>query len=197
MAFVLPISVLEYLAVICGGLLFGVAVLTKRLRTPKSAQPVSGRSRRSIVGIVIQSISFFVAAAGRIDATIPIWSSRSLVLAAIVLALGVAGAVLFDRSARVLGANWSLVARMRTDHQLVREGPFASMRHPIYFAMLLMLTALGIGIGHIWDLIAAIPVFLIGTAIRIREEEKLLRAQFGEDHARYVRDVPAFIPRLL
>ena len=115
-------------------------------------------------------------------------------LAAVVLALGVGGALLFDRSARVLGANWSLVARMRTDHQLVREGPFARMRHPIYFAMLLLLAALAIGLGHIWGLVLAIPFFLIGTSIRIAEEEKLLRAQFGEDHARYVREVPAFIP---
>lgn len=115
-------------------------------------------------------------------------------MGAVVLLLGVGGALLFDRSARVLGTNWSVVARMRTDHLLVRDGPFARMRHPIYFAMLLMLTALGIGLGHIWGLAAAIPVFVIGTSIRIREEEKLLRAQFGEDHARYVREVPAFFP---
>jgi len=115
-------------------------------------------------------------------------------LAAIVLALGLGGVFLFDRSARILGANWSLVARMRTDHQLVRDGPFARMRHPIYFAMLLMLAALAIGLGHIWGLVAAIPIYIIGTSIRVREEEKLLRAQFGEDHARYVREVPAFIP---
>jgi protein-S-isoprenylcysteine O-methyltransferase Ste14 len=35
---------------------------------------------------------------------------------------------------------------------------------------------------------------LAGTFIRIREEEKLLRAQFGDDYALYVREVAAFIP---
>ena len=194
MDYIASISVLQYGAAVVGGLLFGAAVLSKRLKTPKSAAASSARSRLSIFGIAVQSASFVIVATGRIDVATPIGSSRSLILSAVVLLLGVAGAALFDRSARVLGANWSLVARMRTDHQLVREGPFAWTRHPIYFAMLLMLCALGLGLGHIWGLLAAIPVFVIGTAIRIREEEKLLRAQFGEDHARYVREVPAFIP---
>lgn len=189
-----PISVLQYAAVVVGGLLFGAAVVSKRLRTPHADGSVSVRSRLSLLGIAVQSLSFFVAAIGRVEVSTPIGSSKSLVLAAVVLFLGVAGAALFDRSARVLGANWSLVARMRTDHQLVRDGPFAWTRHPIYFAMLLMLVALGIGLGHIWGLVAAVPLFVVGTSIRIREEEKLLRAQFGEEHARYVREVPAFIP---
>ena len=190
----MPISALQYAAAVVGGLLFGAAVFAKRLRTPKAEGSVSVRSRLSLLGIAVQTVSFFVAAIGRVEISTPIGSSRSLILSAVVLLLGVSGAALFDRSARVLGANWSLVARMRTDHQLVREGPFAWMRHPIYFAMLLMLAALAIGLGHIWGLAAALPLFVIGTSIRIREDEKLLRAQFGEDHARYVREVPAFIP---
>lgn len=194
MAFVSSISVLQYAAAVVGGLLFGAAVFAKRLKTPKPAEAMSARSRLSILGILIQSAAFFLAAVGRVEVTVPAWSSRSLILSTVVLLLGVGGALLFDRSARVLGANWSVVARMRTDHQLVRDGPFARMRHPIYFAMLLMMAALAIGLGHIWGLIAAIPVFVIGTSIRIREEEKLLRARFGEAHARYVREVPAFIP---
>lgn len=194
MAYANSISVLQYAAAVVGGVLFGAAVFAKRLRTPKSAVAKSAWSRLSIVGIAIQSVSFFLAAAGRVEVTTPAWSTRSLALSAFVLFLGVGGALLFDRSARVLGANWSVVARMRTDHQLVCDGPFARMRHPIYFAMLLMLAALGIGLGHIWGLVAAIPVFVLGTAIRIREEEKLLRMQFGDDHARYVSEVPAFIP---
>ncbi|HYX46484.1 MAG TPA: isoprenylcysteine carboxylmethyltransferase family protein [Sphingomicrobium sp.] len=190
----IPISILQYAAVVVGGLLFGAVVLAKRLRTPKADGNVSMRSRLSLFGIAVQTASFFAAAVGRVEVSTPIGSSKSLILAAVVLFLGVAGAALFDRSARILGANWSLVARMRTDHQLVRDGPFARIRHPIYFAMLLMLAALGIGLGHIWGLVAAVPLFVIGTSIRIREEEKLLSAQFGEDHARYVREVPAFIP---
>ena len=62
--------------------------------------------------------------------------------------------------------------------------------------MLLLLAALAIGMGHIWGLIAAVPVFLVGTLIRIREEERLLRDQFGDEYARYASETPAFIPGL-
>jgi protein-S-isoprenylcysteine O-methyltransferase Ste14 len=195
MTYVSSTSVLQYAAAIIAGLLFGTAVFAKRLSTHRSAEGLtSARSRLSIVGIGIQSAGFVVAMAAPVKFTTPSYSLRSIFLAAIVVALGMAGALLFDRSAKALGANWSLVARMREEHQLVREGPFARMRHPIYFAMLLLLIALSIGLGHIWGLIAAIPLFVVGTLIRIREEERLLRQQFGDAYDSYARETPAFIP---
>ncbi|HEX4799683.1 MAG TPA: isoprenylcysteine carboxylmethyltransferase family protein, partial [Sphingomicrobium sp.] len=192
---VYPTSPAQYGAAVIGGLLFGVAVFAKRLSTPSSGGAVSARSRLSILGIAIQSVSFFLAAAAPVRFA-PSESGKSLILAAVVLCLGIAGALLFHLSARALGTNWSLVARTRVGHRLVRDGPFARLRHPIYFAMLLLLAALAIGMGHIWGLIAAVPVFLVGTLIRIREEERLLRDQFGDEYARYASETPAFIPGL-
>ena len=195
MAYVSSTSVLQYAAAIIAGLLFGTAVFAKRMSTHRSAEGLTAaRSRLSIVGIGIQSAGFVVAMSAPVKFTTPSYSLRSIFLAAIVVALGMAGALLFDRSAKALGANWSLVARTREEHQLVRDGPFARMRHPIYFAMLLLLIALSIGLGHIWGLIAAIPLFVVGTLIRIREEERLLRQQFGDAYDSYARETPAFIP---
>ena len=196
MPYAVSISLLQYAALVLGGLLFGAAVFAKRLRTPKSDTPAAALSRLSIVGIAIQTLGFFIASIGRVHVDTPAFSARSIVLSAIVLALGVAGALLFDRSAKVLGANWSLVARMRSDHGLVRDGPFAHVRHPIYLAMLLLLVAVGLGLGHLVGLLAGIPFFVIGTAIRIREEERLLRMQFGAAHELYARETPAFIPKI-
>jgi protein-S-isoprenylcysteine O-methyltransferase Ste14 len=93
-----------------------------------------------------------------------------------------------------MGKNWSLVARTRSDHQLIRSGPFSMVRHPIYLALLLYLFSIAAALGHWQQLLFAIPLYVAGTFIRIRDEEKLLRAQFGDEHERYVRDVPALIP---
>ena len=195
MAYVSSTSVLQYAAAIIAGLLFGTAVFAKRMSTHRSAEGLTAaRSRLSIVGIGIQSAGFVVAMSAPVKFTTPSYSLRSIFLAAIVVALGMAGALLFDRSAKALGANWSLVARTREEHQLVRDGPFSRLRHPIYFAMLLLLMALSIGLGHIWGLVAALPLFLGGTIIRIREEERLLRQQFGDAYDSYARETPAFIP---
>ena len=116
MTYVSSTSVLQYAAAIIAGLLFGAAVFAKRLSSHRSAEGLTAaRSRLSIVGIGIQGASFVVAMAAPVKFSTPSESVRSFVLAAIVLALGVAGALLFDRSAKALGANWSLVARMREE----------------------------------------------------------------------------------
>ena len=162
-----------------------------RSREPGGAGRKSGRSR---LGIALQAMGFALAGAGRIDVALSWSSPDSLVSTLVVALIGGTAAWLFRAAATEMGRNWSIVARTRADHQLVRSGPFAIVRHPIYLAMWLYLFSLGIAFGHWLTLLAGLPFFLAGTLIRVREEEKLLRAQFGEDHARYVREVPAFIP---
>jgi protein-S-isoprenylcysteine O-methyltransferase Ste14 len=62
--------------------------------------------------------------------------------------------------------------------------------------MLGMLVATGLALSHLIALLAALIVFFIGTIIRIRSEEKLLRSAFGEQFENYARRVPAIIPGL-
>ena len=85
---------------------------------------------------------------------------------------------------------------MRTDHQLVRDGPYARVRHPIYLGMLLFLLGLAVAFGHWLQLAFALPLFLAGTAIRTRLEDRLLESQFGQEFCDYAQATPALIPRL-
>src|SRR5437899_8449562 len=79
----------------------------------------------------------------------------------------------------VLGKQVSLQARVLEDHKLVREGPYRFVRHPIYSGMLGMIVAGGLAWNHWIGFVIALVLFGIGTAIRVRSEEKLLREQFG------------------
>jgi protein-S-isoprenylcysteine O-methyltransferase Ste14 len=115
----------------------------------------------------------------------------------LVALLGGSAIGIFIAATRAMGKNWSVVARLRSDHQLVRTGPFRVVRHPIYVALFLYLLSFGVAFGHLWQFVISLPIYGAGTMIRIRVEEKLLRARFGEDHARYAREVSAFIPGLL
>ena len=159
----------------------------------------AARSRRltSTIGIALQTLGFVAAAIGFTKPSLPWWAPYSLVSTILVVLLGVTAIVLFLSAALTMGKNWSLVAQTRTDHQLVRSGPFALVRHPIYLALLLYVLSIAAALGHWQQLLFAIPLYLAGTFIRIRDEEKLLRAQFGAEHARYVREVPALIPLVL
>lgn len=46
-----------------------------------------------------------------------------------------------------------------------------------------------------WKLfLIALVIFLIGTEIRVRTEEKLLASRFGEEFQQYKKSVPAYVP---
>jgi protein-S-isoprenylcysteine O-methyltransferase Ste14 len=43
-------------------------------------------------------------------------------------------------------------------------------------------------------LLGAVGLFVVGTLIRVRVEERLLREAFGSEFEAYARNVPALIP---
>ena len=95
---------------------------------------------------------------------------------------------------RTLGKQWSLQARVLEHHELIRRGPYRIVRHPIYTGMFGMLVASSLAHGHRLGLVIASLVCYLGTVMRIRSEEKLLREQFGSEYEDYAHEVPAFIP---
>lgn len=120
---------------------------------------------------------------------------ESLVLL-LATAVGVASIWLCYTAARALGKQWSLVARIVSGHELIQQGPFSMVRNPIYLAMFGLLLQAGIVVSVWQAIVPASILFLIGTWVRIREEEKILRQEFGPAFDEYARRVPAFIPGL-
>jgi len=100
-------------------------------------------------------------------------------------------------SIRTLGEQWSLAARVVEGHKLVTKGPYSIVRNPIYTGMFGMLLATGLAVSHWIGLMIAIVIFAIGTFIRVRSEERLLREMFGPEFEAYARKVPAVIPFLI
>jgi protein-S-isoprenylcysteine O-methyltransferase Ste14 len=96
---------------------------------------------------------------------------------------------------RTLGKEWSIAARLVEGHRLITAGPYQLVRNPIYTAMFGMLLATGLAISHWAALIMAVFVFAIGTRMRIRSEERLLRSAFGAEFESYTQRVPAVVPR--
>jgi len=68
------------------------------------------------------------------------------------------------------------------------------VRHPIYASMLSMLIATGLTIAS-WPLFAVgVAIFVIGTEIRVRIEDGLLRSRFGDQFRDYQGSVAAYVP---
>ncbi|HKZ31034.1 MAG TPA: isoprenylcysteine carboxylmethyltransferase family protein [Vicinamibacteria bacterium] len=95
---------------------------------------------------------------------------------------------------RVLGRHWSLQARLLPGHRLVREGPYAHVRHPIYAAMLGLLVGTGLNATPWLVHAPAAALYIAGTQLRLRTEEGLLLREFGDEFVRYVAEVPALWP---
>ena len=188
-----PIGWLQFW-LFCGLAILFFASLIRALirRTPESGGRREGKSR---IGIILQSISFFFAGFGGARPSLPLLSPAALAGALAVLLLMGGALYLFAASSSALGKNWSFEARMRTDHQLIRNGPYARVRHPIYLGMLLFLLGLAVAFGHWLQLVVALPLFIVGTSIRTKLEDRLLGGQFGKEFEEYARSTPALIPR--
>ena len=95
---------------------------------------------------------------------------------------------------RRLGVQWSIVARVTESHELITSGPYAIVRHPIYAAMLGLLIATGLTFGTLVSTLAGAVLYIVGTWLRTRSEERLLESAFGARYDAYRRKVPALIP---
>lgn len=100
---------------------------------------------------------------------------------------------LLGEAARTYGVAFiGSISRTRSysNGELVREGPFALLRNPLYFGNLVLSLGLAIMSGVIW-LPFVVIVFFYGQYIPIVAwEERKLKNIFGDAYARYQTEVP-------
>lgn len=93
-----------------------------------------------------------------------------------------------------LGTNWSGVVTLKEGHELIRTGPYRSIRHPIYTGILLALFGTAIAFGVVRGLFAVAIVWL-SFYIKARREESFLRQEFGPGFAEHEQRTGMFLPR--
>lgn len=141
-------------------------------------------------GLLLEAAAVFLA----LVRTTPLRTGPSALLLA--LAFGIVGAVLGWTAVTHLGKQFRVHAGLYVDHELVRTGPYAIVRHPIYASVLALLLAT-IVVRTPWpQALVSLAVFVIGTEIRVRSEDALLASRFGEQFKQYQGSVSAYIPFL-
>jgi protein-S-isoprenylcysteine O-methyltransferase Ste14 len=111
-------------------------------------------------------------------------------------ALAGAGLVLLWRVHQALGAHFSPVLELKADHQLVKAGPYATMRHPMYTAGLLFVVGHGVLAANLVVLLAPLAALGLLVALRLPDEERMLRERFGADFEQWAAETGALLPRL-
>lgn len=180
-----PMPAYAYLLILAGLIIWFYPFIPAHKTTP-AATTVNRRSRW---GILLQFAAFTLLWQGHFWLrSLPLWR---LVLSMVLFALASA---LSWSSSRALAGQLRIDAALGSGDHLIRSGPYALVRNPIYLSMLLILCAIAVVVTP-WQLfVASLALFLIGTEIRVRTEEKLLAAHFGEEFYSYKRSVPAYIP---
>jgi protein-S-isoprenylcysteine O-methyltransferase Ste14 len=181
--------------VLCWMVFAGIFLLRKR--PPK--EPEAKRDRLSLLGIFLQMCAYFLVWFQLpwrpfLPPVAALSGNVGIAYSVCTVALAVASVWLVASAVRTLGRQWALAARLVEGHKLITEGPYGFVRNPIYTGMLGMLVATGLAMEHWVALDVAVVLFAVGLVIRVRSEEKLLRAAFGKEFEEYARRVPAVLP---
>lgn len=103
--------------------------------------------------------------------------------------------VVFWRSHADLGRNWSPGLEVRESHELVTNGIYARIRHPMYAAIWISALAQPL-LVHNWIAgFLVVPAFVAMWFIRVPQEEAMMRQTFGDAYDAYCMRTGRLFPR--
>lgn len=94
-----------------------------------------------------------------------------------------------------LGEYWSGRITLKEGHQLIRTGPYARLRHPIYSGLVLAAIGSALVIDR-WRCVVGVCVIITGFIIKGKREERLLAQQFGEAFSEHRKQTGFLLPKL-
>ena len=124
-----------------------------------------------------------------VDYNLPVWASLIGAMT-FIFALW-----LLRRSHTDLGSNWLIAAETKDTQKLVTNGVFRYIRHPMYAAHLLWGIAQALLITNWIAGLSSLVIFIPLYLLRVRREEKVMLAQFGDEYRAYQHRTGRIIPR--
>lgn len=109
------------------------------------------------------------------------------------LAVEFAGLFLAIWARRHLGQYWSGEISIKVKHELIRSGPYGTLRHPIYTGLLLMYAGVAAVTGE-WLALIGLGMAVFAYVRKIRLEELNLNSAFGLEYDAYRRATWALVP---
>jgi protein-S-isoprenylcysteine O-methyltransferase Ste14 len=103
---------------------------------------------------------------------------------------------LFWRSHTDLGRNWSVTLEVRKGHQLVSNGVYRSIRHPMYASIWLTSVAQGLLLQNWLAGWPGLVTFGLMYFVRISREERMMCEVFGQQYRDYMRQTGRIFPQL-
>jgi protein-S-isoprenylcysteine O-methyltransferase Ste14 len=114
------------------------------------------------------------------------WGVTTAAIQYIGLGLMLAGIALREWAVVILGRQYSVVVAIEADHRLVMCGPYRWLRHPAYTGGLIATIGFALALGSWLSVIPIAIILLLAFSYRIRLEEQLLLATFGDAYRDYI-----------
>ena len=183
-------------ALVAAGLLFLFIMLEGRSRVGDAARSLAaggddaGSTRRIGVAFVLSLNAFIVSSLLAVTGI----GAFDEDIARAGLAVMLAGMALRLWSARVLGASYTRTLRVAATQRLVRAGHYRVVRHPGYTGSILMWTGAAIASGDVLGVVVIVFVTVRAYTLRVRAEDRMLKARFGPEYDEYARRVRRLVP---
>lgn len=124
-------------------------------------------------------------------------ASITLILSVVGLTLYILGMGFMLWARRTLGKNWGLSTSLRVklhdSQELVRNGPYAIVRHPMYFGAWVFMLGLLL-LYPMWVMLIFMVSMLASLSMRARREEIALSDRFGDQWVEYRKRTKFIIP---
>jgi protein-S-isoprenylcysteine O-methyltransferase Ste14 len=96
-----------------------------------------------------------------------------------------------------IGRLWSLLyISGYKKRELIMEGPYSIVRHPLYVFSLIGAIGIGVASENILVLAVLVIFYLLYYPLTILTEEKKLTEKFGQAYLDYIKRTPRFLPKL-
>lgn len=121
--------------------------------------------------------------------------TQSLLLQILGLLLVAVGASTGIYARKTLRTNWNHAHdfQIKRNHELITNGIYSYIRHPIYTGLILAVTGTELVIGSY----LFIPFFMLATLLAVkqgRQEEEILRGHFGKKYEEYMKKTKMLFP---
>ena len=156
--------------------------------------PMGAQVAMVVLGLVLSGVMFYF-----LWIPLPLgWSeSTAAFLALVGLSVYLAGCAFVLWARRSLGRMWGISTsqqvKLLEDHQLVQSGPYAFVRHPMYFGWWVAMFGLTL-LYPVWMVFLLFVFSVISFIGRARREEKALAERFGDQWTEYKKHTKRLIP---
>ena len=116
----------------------------------------------------------------------------NIIVATVGLILTAAGIAFAIWARFYLGRNWGMPMSLKVDRELVSNGPYKYVRHPIYSGMLLAMIGSAFVAGPWW--LVVLVLFFVYFIYSANAEEKMLTKELPEAYPAYKKHTKMLIP---